>query len=110
MELNYADIIDLVLSESKDPEGIIKHICSWKYKIDKLLLQIAIGVIVSITLVSFSDYENIINNIYRISFLIFTFIVLVVIAITQYFRLKRNKDLYIASIKNYYILKRYLGV
>lgn len=110
MEVKFKDLIDLAVSESENSETFIKNIYEWKHKIDMFLLQAIIGAIISLIIAGLYNYETLMQNVNSVFLLLFSIIILIILGLYKYFRLKENKDLFIASIKNYNNIRRFLGV
>ena len=108
MELNFGDLIDIVISQQENAEEIIKHLCEWKYKLDMFLLQAFIGLAVSLFIGIFFNYQNFLENLILILPVVIALCFLLVIVRDRYLKLKENKDLFIASIKLYSKIKKFL--
>ncbi|MCX6665609.1 MAG: hypothetical protein NT038_06060 [Euryarchaeota archaeon] len=111
MELKYRDLIDLILSEPSQPEEIMNNLYEWKYKVDMFFLQVSTGISASLIVALIYNYDTLIISHPAIVYLLYVALIFLAIWLVQlYRRVKRNKDLFIASIKNYHNLKKYLDL
>jgi|WetSurMetagenome_2_1015567.scaffolds.fasta_scaffold146973_2 hypothetical protein len=109
IELDYNNLIDLILSESTKPEEIINNVCEWNYKLGIFLLEVATGTITALAVALIYNYETLILSHPLVLYLVYlAIIILGGWFIFLYFKIKNNKNLLIAAIKNYHDINVYL--